>query len=118
DSNYALNNITNPVVKSVLREVMKQVVHLIDQAGALPGSICVELGRDLGKSMEERNDISLEIHRRAEEKKEHRRKLVEEHNVPAEAITDEVLLRYELWNEQNGYCPYCGEYLAEVRLCL
>ena len=118
DSNYVLNSIMNPVVKSVLRETMKQVVHLIDQAGALPGSICVELGRDLGKSMDERNDISWENHRRTEEKKEYRRKLVEEHNVPAEAITDEVLLRYELWNEQNGYCPYCGEYLAEVRLCL
>lgn len=118
DSNYALKNIINPVVSSVLREAMKQIVHIIDQAGVLPGSICVELGRDLGKSIEERNETDRSIQLRTKEKENHRTELAKELNLQSNAITDEMLLRYELWKEQNAYCPYCGNYLAHPRECV
>jgi CRISPR-associated endonuclease Csn1 len=115
NSDYALKNIINPVVVSVVREVMKQVVHVINLAGVIPGSICVELGRDLGKSIDERNNTARGIHERTEERNANREALAKELEKSEADIDDDMLLRYELWHEQSGLCPYCGETLPTTK---
>jgi CRISPR-associated endonuclease Csn1 len=104
------NEITNPIVKSVIREVMKQVVNLIDEAGALPARIHVEIGRDLGKSIDERNDMDRGIRDRTAEKDANRATVA---TLKTSPVTDEDLLRYELYIDQGGYCPYSGEPLPK-----
>lgn len=106
---FSFDNVTNPVVKAVVRESLKQVVNLIDETGKLPGRICVELARDLGKSIPERNQIDRGIRDRTKDKNAHRSNLEKE--IGREPDPDE-LLRYELWLEQDNTCPYCGSPLC------
>lgn len=108
-TDFNFETITNPVVKSVVRECLKQVVHLIDEAGSLPGRICVEIGRDLGKSVRERNEMADGIAERTESRNANRVVLSGEIGRQAD---DDELLRYELWIEQGNHCPYCGDYLG------
>ena len=108
-SSFSFDDITNPVVKSVVLESLKQVIHLIDETGKIPGRICVEIGRDLGKSVSERNEIEAGINKRTKNKNANRERLAEElGRLPG---SDE-LLRYELWLEQGNICPYSGESLS------
>ena len=104
----SFHEISNPVVKAVVREVMKQVVHLFDEAGALPARIHVELGRDLGKSMQERNEMDRGIRDRTKEKDTNREKVAAYKQCQPAAVSDEDLLRYELYLEQGGICAYSG----------
>lgn len=108
-SSFSFEDITNPVVKSVVLESLKQVVHLINETGRIPGRICVELGRDLGKSVSERNEIEAGISKRTTNKNANRNHLAEA--LERSADPDE-LLRYELWLEQANLCPYCGKSLS------
>lgn len=111
DSNVSLKSITNPVVQSVIRETMKQIVHLIDVTGKIPGKINIELGRDLGKSMDERNEIDSGIRKRTTERNTHRNEAAAILEIESRRVSDEELLRYELYIEQGGLCPYSGEIL-------
>jgi CRISPR-associated endonuclease Csn1 len=115
DSNVSLKSITNPVVQSVIRETMKQIVHLIDVTGKIPGKINIELGRDLGKSMDERNEIDSGIRKRTTERNTHREEAADILGVEPHRLSDEELLRYELYIEQGGLCPYSGETLPPGR---
>lgn len=109
-TDFTFSTITNPVVKSVVRECLKQVAHLIDETGKLPGRICVEIGRDLGKSVNERNEMAKGIHDRTQSKNANRKNLKDHLN--RDPAPDE-LNRYELWLEQGDHCPYCGERLGK-----
>lgn len=110
-SDFSFGNITNPVVRSVVQESLKQVIHLIEQSGKIPGKICVELSRDLGKSVSERNEIDTAIKKRTTRKNANRTALKEALN--RDPSFDE-LLRYELYIEQTHSCPYCGECLGRI----
>lgn len=108
------DQITNPIVKSVIREVLKQVVHLFDEAGALPGRIHIEVARDLGKSIDERNEMERGISKRTRAKDKNRDEVAKLRGCERAAVTEEDLLRYELYLEQGGICPYSGESLPNV----
>lgn len=108
-SSFTFDDITNPVVKSVVLESLKQVIHLIDETGKIPGRICVELGRDLGKSIDERNKINAGIGTRTKNKNANRENLAKALDRSPDA---DELLRYELWLEQANLCPYSGESLS------
>lgn len=111
DSDISLSSITNPVVQSVIRETMKQIVHLIDETGKIPGTINIELARDLGKSIDERNEIDSGIRKRTTERNTNREEAARILDVTSHEVTDEGLLRYELYKEQGGLCPYSGNTL-------
>lgn len=107
-SDDSFQNITNPVVQSVVRETIKQVVHLINETGALPGRINLEIGRDLGKSVDERNRIDREIKKRTAEKARNTIRFKEQYFSDP---SDSEILAYELYLEQSGLCPYTGKSL-------
>ncbi len=115
DSNFTLKSITNPVVQSVVRETMKQIVHLIDETGVIPGKINIELGRDLGKSIDERNEIDKGIRDRTTERNANRQQASEILGRKETEVTDDELLRYELFVEQGGYCPYSGDTIPTTK---
>jgi CRISPR-associated endonuclease Csn1 len=56
-TDFSLDKITNPIVKSVLREAIKQIAHVFHEVGFLPGRINIEVARDVGKSIDERNEL-------------------------------------------------------------
>jgi CRISPR-associated endonuclease Csn1 len=116
DSSISLKSITNPIVKSVVQETMKQIIHLIDETGRIPGKINVELARDLGKSMDERNEISRGLDKRTDERNANRERAAEILGVSATGVSDEELLKYELRHSQGGNCAYSGDVITDTEL--
>lgn len=100
------DKIANPVARKALTEAIKQVRAIVREYG-LPGRIHVELARDVGKSKEERDEITHGIEKRNKAKDDLRVKFKED--VGIESASSEDLLRYELWREQNGRCLYTDQ---------
>jgi len=107
-TDFSLEKITNPIVKAVLREAIKQIAHVFHEIGSLPGRIHIEVARDVGKSMEERNELERGLKTRTDAKNANRQKVAELRSIDVTAVTEDELLRYELYLEQGGLCPYSG----------
>lgn len=103
-----LSSINNPIARKALGEALKQVRAIVREYG-VPGAIHVELAREVGKSKEEREEITRGIERRNKAKD----RLREEFTAATgrESATAEDLLRYELWKEQNSKCIYSGDHI-------
>jgi CRISPR-associated endonuclease Csn1 len=106
-------NIANPIARKALTEGLKQLWAMRNRFG-LPGAIYIELARDVGNSLEKRNEIKKGIDdataQRERERKEAREQL------GLEDITGDTLLKYRLWKEQNGFCLYTGEYIEPDKI--
>lgn len=94
--------IPNPVARKAVIETLKQVKAIVHEYG-LPDAIHVELARDVGRSKEERDEISRGIEKRNAEKDRRRAEFKE---LLGREPNGEDLLRFELWCEQNGRCLY------------
>jgi CRISPR-associated endonuclease Csn1 len=103
-----LDDVRNPVARKALTEMLKQV-RAMKAAFGLPDFIHVELARDIGKSAEERDKITKGIEDRNKERDKSRQRL--EADILGRAASMEELVRFELWNEQNGFCLYTGDYI-------
>ncbi len=106
-------NIRNPVVQSALVEVRKVVNELIRIHG-LPYRIVVELAREMKGSVAEREEKSIEMHKRQVEREEVARKLEEEVGIPVPRRAD--IEKYRLWEDQEGICPYSGRAISQGQL--
>jgi CRISPR-associated endonuclease Csn1 len=103
----SLEDVRNPVARKAVTEMCKQVRAIVQKHG-LPDYIHVELARDIGKGPEERDRIKKGIEDLNKKRDKARAALAEHLGRPG---SDEELLRYELWNEQNGWCLYTGNYI-------
>jgi CRISPR-associated endonuclease Csn1 len=106
-ASVSLEDVRNPVARKAVTEMLKQVRAIV-QAHGLPDHIHVELARDIGKGPEERDRIKKGIDDLNKKRDKSRAALAEHLGRPG---NDEELLRYELWNEQNGWCLYTGDYI-------
>jgi len=97
------DSIANPIARKSMTESMKQVWALVNTYG-LPGRIHIELARDVGKSTEERDEISKGIDKRTRDKEKLREEL--KALLDIERVSGDDLLRYELWKQQGGRCLY------------
>lgn len=108
-----LEDVRNPVARKAVSEVLKQVKVMIHEFG-LPDRIHLELARDVGKSVEERDEITAGIEKRNQQRDRMRADFVEllgsAHN------GSEELLRFELWKEQNGRCLYTDREISPSAL--
>jgi len=100
-----LADIRNPVARKALGEMLKTVRAIVRMHG-LPDMIHVELARDVGKSAEERDEITRGIEKTNKQRDRNRDHFVE--LLKREPRADE-LLRYELWKEQSCRCLYTDE---------
>lgn len=107
-----IEDITNPVVRKVLREALRQTEIIIARHG-MPDRIHVELAREVGKSPEERAEIEKAGRKRGDEKQAHRKHF---ESLLGRAPNAEELLRFELWCSQKHVCPYSGEYIPSEQL--
>ena len=98
-----LSKIGNPIARKALTEALKQVRAIIREYG-LPGRMHIELARDVGKSKEERDEITRGIEKRNKERDRLRLEFKEVVGVEPTSVED--MIRFELWREQQGRCLY------------
>jgi CRISPR-associated endonuclease Csn1 len=108
-----IDDIRNPVARKAVSELMKQVKALVHEFG-LPDRMHIELARDVGKSAEERDEITRGIEKRNRERDRTRDRFAERIGRPPQG--NDELLRYELWEEQNGRCLYTDEAISPLAL--
>lgn len=103
----SIEGISSPVARKALSEMLKQIKALAREFGPFD-RIHVEMARDVGKSIEERDKIKRGIEKRTSAKDGLREEL--RALLPHLArISGEDLLRYELWKEQGGRCLYTDQ---------
>ncbi len=109
--------VSSPTARKALIEAVKQVKAIAEKYG-VPDRIHVELARDVGKSIEERGEITRGIDKRNKQK-DRLRELFEKEigRVPQDGDRGkEELLRFELWQEQQGRCLYSDEYISPKQI--
>jgi CRISPR-associated endonuclease Csn1 len=99
-------SIANPIARKALTEGLKQLWAMRNRWG-MPGSIHIELARDIGNSIEKRREIESQLKKNTAQR-ERERKEVRELLAIAD-VDGDTLLRYRLWKEQGGKCPYTGK---------
>ena len=95
--------IANPVARKSLTEGLKQLWAMRNRWG-LPDAVHIEMARDVGNSLEKRNEIKRGIDKNTAERERQRGEIRELLNI--EDVNGDTLLRYRLWKEQAGRCPY------------
>jgi CRISPR-associated endonuclease Csn1 len=97
------DEIANPVARKSLTEGLKQLWAMRNRWG-LPDAVHIELARDVGNSLEKRNEIKRGIDKNTAERERQRDEVRELLGI--EDVNGDTLLRYRLWKEQAGRCPY------------
>jgi CRISPR-associated endonuclease Csn1 len=101
----SLEQIGSPVTRKAFGEAIKQVRTVAREYGPID-FVHIELARSVGKSAEERAEITKGIEDRNVEKEKRRREAEE---LLGRLPSDDELLRYELAKEQNFKCIYSGD---------
>lgn len=109
----SLDDIRNAVVVRSLREARAQVWAVLREFGARPGSVQIELARDIGKGPDERKEIERGIEDRTAERERRREEL---RNLLGKEPADAELQKYELWKEQDHKCIYTQQYIEPKNL--
>ena len=104
----SIADIKNPVVQRSLNQAIKQVEVMVRKFGR-PERIHVEMLREVGKSADERGQITRGLNRRRKEREGSEAELLESAGI--EGNRDQVQM-YELMKEQTHRCPYCDKHLT------
>ena len=102
----AIGDVRNPTVARTLAE-MRKVVNAIIRRYGKPAEIYVELARDLKRSRKEREKIFKNNNDRKKNREKIEEKLRKEYGVSSPTGRD--VLKYRLWEECDGFCPYSGK---------
>lgn len=109
------DDIRNPVVNRALAQTRKVINACIRKYG-MPETIIIELARDVGKPFKDRKDIEREQKKNESYRNEARKHVAEMFDIIEDNVTGEDILKYRLWKEQDGFCPYSGEYITPEKL--
>ncbi|MCL5037613.1 MAG: type II CRISPR RNA-guided endonuclease Cas9 [Chloroflexi bacterium] len=101
----SLQELRNPVVHRSLTEIRKIVNSIIREYGK-PDLIRVELGRDLKKSKDQRENTWKKNRRNEKEREKAAQKILEETGIEKPSRDD--ILKIMLAEECNWQCPYTG----------
>lgn len=106
--------ITSPVVKRAISQTIKVVNAIIRRMDAVsPVYLNIELARELSKKLDERRKIE-KIY--SENAKENDRIVEQIKSYGIQKPTGQDIVKFKLWNEQAGICPYSQEVLSIERL--
>lgn len=99
-----LGDIRNPVVRRTISQTIKVINAIIREYGESPCFVNIELARELSKNKKERNDIE----KRQLENQKRNDEVVEELKSTFGLLqpTGQDIVKYKLWKEQDGICPY------------
>jgi CRISPR-associated endonuclease Csn1 len=107
-----INEITNPVVKRSVAQTVKVINAIIQKYGS-PQAINIELAREMAKNFEERKKMASQMKDRQSEN-EKAKKEIQEWGVISPSGKD--ILKYRLWQDQDGYCLYSGKKIPLQKL--
>lgn len=97
----------NPVVYRAINEARRVVNAIIRTYGA-PECINVEVGRDLGRSFLERQQLEKSKIANERKREQDKEKIAEILQIDKENVTGGQIERYRLYKEQDGKCLYSG----------
>ena len=104
-----LDDISNPIVKDVLKNVYELVNEIIKEYGT-PYYINLEVAREIAISKDKANKIKKSQDSRKNEKEKFEIEICDEFNIKSrEDITSKDIEKYRLYKEQGERCPYCGK---------
>ncbi len=99
---------TNPVVMRSLSEARKTINRIIEEYGS-PYAINIEIGSELSKSYQARQEIEKRQRDNEKKHKAYEQAIATLLNKDVSEVTGAMLERYELGEEQNWQCLYSGE---------
>ena len=99
----ALEPVTSPVVRRAVSQTIKVINAIIRERGCSPTFINIELAREMAKDFNERNRIKKEMDANAARNERMMEQIKELGRVQP---TGQDLLKYLLWQEQDGRCAY------------
>lgn len=112
DPNPISRGFKNPMAMRTLHELKKLLNYLL-RVGKIDADtkVVVEIARELNDA--NRRKAIQKWQNENRRKRDGFRKKIEEYfdsnNTPGKAVTENLLDRYELWNEQSEKCLYCGQ---------
>ena len=104
-------DLRNPIVIRALVETRKVVNALIREYGK-PGSIYVEMARDIKSSKEQRK----KIHFQNEDNRKENEKARDELLIMGIKPSHDDIIKYKLWQECGRVCPYTGKSISQSSL--
>lgn len=104
-------DIRNPVVNRALGQTRKVINACIRKYG-MPETIIVELARDVGKPFSDRKKIEREQKQNLAYREDAKKHASEILGTIEDNVSREDILKYRLWKEQEGFCPYSGVYMT------
>ncbi len=108
-------DVRNPVVNRALAQTRKVINACIRKHG-MPDSIVVELAREVGKNFKDRKNIERDQKKNESYRNEARQHIAEILGKIEDNVSGGDILKYRLWKEQDGFCPYAGVYIAPEQL--
>ena len=107
------SSITSPVVRRAISQAIKVINAIIREMGASPVYVNIELARELSHDLNERNKIKKAQDDNAARNERAMEQLREYTNGQPGGLD---LVKYKLWQEQDGRCMYSGEAIEIERL--
>lgn len=101
-------DIANPIARKAMTEGLKQLWAMRNRWG-LPDAIHIELARDVGNSLDERNKITKRLNDTTAQRERERQEARE--TLGIDDVNGDTLLRYRLWKEQGGESAYSGKHI-------
>ena len=108
-------DVRNPVVNRALAQVRKVINAVLREHGK-PHTFIIELAREFGKTFKDRKDIEREQKKNEANRQEAKTHIAELLGLLPDNVSGEDILRYRLWKEQEGLCPYSSNYISPETL--
>jgi len=105
-------NLRNPVVQQGLFELRRLVNAIIKEYGK-PDAIHIEFARELKLPKQKREELTKENEARRKQN-EHAADEIRKLGIPNPSSTD--IIKYKLWLECKGICPYTGKQISAEML--
>lgn len=100
-----INEITNPVVKRSISQTVKVINAIIQKYGS-PQAINIELAREMARNFQDRKKMEKQMKDRFGENEKIKKEIQE---LGVLSPTGQDILKYRLWQEQQGICLYSGK---------
>lgn len=107
-------SLTNPVVKRAVSQTIKVINAIIREQGESPVYINIELAREMSKDFNERQDDIKAIEKNRAQNERILERIRNEFGIVDAGGLD--LVKYKLWEEQDGTCAYSLKHIDIERL--
>ncbi|WP_042224718.1 type II CRISPR RNA-guided endonuclease Cas9 [Oceanobacillus manasiensis] len=108
------DDIANPVVIRALSQTRKVINAIIKRYGS-PSSIYIELARDMGRHYKERKEIEKQYNNNWKLNEKAKNQIHELHPEISNPRGHDIL-KYKLWEEQDGRCAYSLRPISQEKL--